>query len=377
MRFNSVYSRLPTTIFEEMSTLARAHDAVNLGQGFPDYDEPRIILDAAAHALHAHKNQYPPMRGLIELRRAVAAHDERFYGLDVNPEREVLVTSGATEALAACFLALIEPGDEVVVLDPAYDSYVPMIRRGGATPRVVPMRPPSWMFDPAELAAAFGPKTKAIIINSPMNPTGRVLTRDELTTIAQLAIQHDAVVISDEVYEHIAFAPHTHVSMLTIPGMRDRAIKVGSAGKTFSLTGFKVGYLTAAPHLIDIVAAAHQFLTFTTPPNLQRAIADGLNQDQATYDMLTRDLEAKRDRLASGLRARGFDVAPTEGTYFLLARIDAPNDRDYCMQLTREKRVTAIPVSALCAEHHVQGYIRFCFAKRDDVLDEALRRLGA
>ena len=329
---NPVFANTPTTIFEEMSTLARAHDAVNLGQGFPDGDEPRLILDAAADALTRHPNQYPPMRGLLELRHAVAEHDKRFHGLDIDPEREVLVTSGATEALAACFLGLLEAGDEVIVFDPAYDSYVPMIRRAGGVARVVAMRPPSWTFDVDELRRAFTEKTKLVVVNTPMNPTGRVLTRDELTAIANLALEHRAYVVSDEVYEHIVFAPHRHVSMLGMPGMRDRAIKIGSAGKTFSVTGFKVGYITAAPELTRVIAAA--------------------------------------------LAQLGMPTTPCEGTYFLLAQVGADDDRAYCLELTRRARVTAIPVSALCSEHKVSGFVRFCFAKRHSLLDEALARLA-
>lgn len=373
---NELFSRAPTTIFEEMSALARQHDAVNLGQGFPVGDEPRFLLEAAARALTEHPNQYPPMRGLIELRRAVAEHDRRFYGLDIDPELDVLVTSGATEALAACFLALLSQGDEVVIFDPAYDSYAPMIRRAGGIPRAVAMRPPSWTFDEAELRRVFTEKTKVVVVNTPMNPTGRVLTRQEMTTIADLAVAHDAYVVADEVYEHIVFAPHRHTSMLTLPGMRERAIKIGSAGKTFSVTGFKVGYITAAPALTKVIAAAHQYLTFTTPPNLQRAIADGLAQPPSFYEGLAEDLRRKRDLLARGLTDLGYAIAPCEGTYFLLAAIDVDDDRAYCIDLTTRARVTAIPVSALCAEHRLGGYIRFCFAKPESVLDEALRRLA-
>ncbi len=371
--FNSLYASLGLTIFEEMSSLARQHDAINLGQGFPDEDEPRAILDAASRAIYEHKNQYPPMRGLPELRKAVAAHDARFYGVSVDADREVLVTSGATEALAATFLALIEAGDEVVVLDPAYDSYVPMIKRSGGIPRVVAMRPPSWTWDEAELRAAFSPKTKAVVVNSPMNPTGRVLSRDEMSVLVELARRHDTYIVSDEVYEHITFAPHRHISMLELA--RERTIKLGSAGKTFALTGFKVGYLTSTPELISIIASAHQFLTFTTPPNLQRAIADGLGQPDASYAALADDLRGKRDRLVSGLRDLGFDVTPSEGTYFVVANVGG-DDRAYCKRLVTEKRVAAIPVSALGAAFPAHGYIRFCFAKRDEVLDEALRRLS-
>ncbi len=373
---NRLFASAPTTIFEEMSTLARAHDAVNLGQGFPDGDEPRFILEAAARALSEHPNQYPPMRGLLELRRAVADHDERFYGLHIDPEHEVLITSGATEALAAAFLGLIEAGDEVVLFDPAYDSYAPMIRRAGGIPRVVAMRPPEWTFDSDALRRAFTKKTKLVVVNTPMNPTGRVLTHDELTTIANLTLEHEAYVVSDEVYEHIVFAPHRHVSMMTLPGMRERTVKIGSAGKTFSVTGFKVGYITAAPALTRVMAAAHQYLTFTTPPNLQRAVALGLGQSDAAYSQLARELEAKRDRFARGLAELGFITTPCEGTYFLLASVGG-DDRAYCVDLAKRARVAAIPVSALCTERNVTGYIRFCFAKRDALLEEALRRLAS
>jgi N-succinyldiaminopimelate aminotransferase len=372
--FSSIFVNARTSIFEEMSALAREHGAINLGQGFPDGDEPKTVLESAAKFLFSHANQYPPMRGLPELRRAVARHDERFYGLAVNPETDVLVTSGATEALTATFFALLNPGDEAIIIDPAYDSYAPIIRRAGATPVVVSMRPPSWTWDETELANAFTDKTKLIVVNSPMNPVGRVLSASELGTIARLAIEHDAFVVADEVYEHIAFTPHT--TMLGIPGMRERTLKIGSAGKTFSLTGFKVGYITASKELIRVVAAAHQFITFTVPPNLQRAVAEGLDQSDKDYNQLRDELLAKRDMFTQGLQSIGFEAAPCEGTYFALARVGG-DDRAYCIELTTKTKVAAIPVSALCSGQPISGYIRFCFAKRDDMLNEALKRLSA
>ena len=377
---NPVYTGLPMTIFEVMSRLAIEHGAINLGQGFPDVDGPDDVKRIAAEEIVGGLNQYPPMMGLPALRQAVAESNRRFYGLDVDWQREVLVTSGATEALSDCINALVEPGDEVVVIEPLYDSYLPVIRRAGGIPRLVRLAPPDWRLDRDALAAAFGPKTKAILLNNPMNPAARVFTRDELALIAELVVAHDAFAICDEVYEHILFDRRQHVPLMTLPGMRDRAIRIGSAGKTFSLTGWKVGYVTAAPALLDPVTKAHQFTTFTTPPNFQKAVAYGLAKDDSYYASLSGDLQAKRDRLAAGLQRLGLGVAPCEATYFITAdvsplRLNA-DDAEICKRMTVEAGVAAVPVSAFYESDAPRNFVRFCFSKRDEILDGALQRLG-
>ena len=376
---NPIYSGLPMTIFEVMSRLATEHNAINLGQGFPDVDGPADVRQRAADEILHGLNQYPPMMGVPELRQAVAAANKRFYGLDIDWRSEVLVTSGATEALSDCFHGLVEPGDEVVVIEPLYDSYLPVLRRAGAIPRLVRVAPPDWHLDRAALAAAFGPKTKAILLNNPMNPAARVFTRDELEFIAELLARHDAYAICDEVYEHILFDGRPHVPLMTLPGMRERCVRIGSAGKTFSLTGWKVGYVTAAPHLLEPITKAHQFTTFTTPANLQQAVAYGLAKEDAYYDALAGDLERKRDRLAAGLASLGFAVAPCQGTYFITAdaaalRLNA-DDVELCKRMTVEAGVTAVPLSAFYQSDAPGACARFCFSKRDEVLDEALARL--
>jgi len=377
---NPVYTGLPMTVFEVMSRLAKEHDAINLGQGFPDVDGPTDVKARAAEELISGLNQYPPMMGVPELRQAVAEANRRFYGLDVDWQREVLVTSGATEALSDCMAALIEPGDEVVVFEPLYDCYLPLIRRAGGVPRLVRLEPPAWQLDAGALAAAFGPKTKAILLNNPMNPAGRVFSRDELALIAELVVAHDAYAICDEVYEHILFDGRRHVPLMSLPGMRERAVRIGSAGKTFSLTGWKVGYVTAAPALLDPITKAHQFTTFTTPPNLQRAVAYGLAKDDAYYRDLAGALAAKRDRFAAGLAKLGFGVVPCQGTYFITAdaaplRLNV-SDVEMNRRMTIEARVTAVPVSAFYETAPPVSFLRFCFSKKDEVLDEALARLG-
>ncbi|MCC7272604.1 MAG: aminotransferase [Alphaproteobacteria bacterium] len=377
---NSILSGYGTTVFEVMSQLARANDAVNLGQGFPDDRGPPDVLQAAADAVLDGPNQYPPMTGLPELRQAVAAHGRRFYGIEADWEREVLVTSGATEALASCLFGLIEPGDEVVLFDPLYDSYLPIVRRAGAIPKLVALSPPAWELPIDRLKAAFSDRTKLLLLNTPMNPAAKVFTREELAVIAGLLEKHDAYAVCDEVYEHIVFDGRRHESLITLPGMRDRCLKIGSAGKTFSLTGWKVGYVTAAPALLQPVMRAHQFLVFTTPPNLQKAVAHGLRSDVAYFDGLARGMEAKRDRLSTGLAKIGFGVLPCEGTYFVNADFRPlgfnGDDVEFCKHITTAAKVAAIPVSALYAEGSVKSYARFCFAKQDAVLDEAVARLG-
>lgn len=377
---NSVYTGLPTTVFEVMSRLARDHDAINLGQGFPDVDGPEDIRRFAAEALVTGPNQYPPMMGTPDLRQAVATSNRRFYGLDIDWQSEVLVTSGATEAISDCITALISPGDEVVLIEPLYDCYLPLVLRAGATPRLVRVTPPDWRLDADALAAAFGPKTKAVLFNNPMNPAAKVFSDDELAMIADLVVAHDAYAVCDEVYEHILFDGRRHRPLMTLPGMRDRTVRIGSAGKTFSLTGWKVGYVTAPPALLEPITKAHQFTTFTTPPALQHAVAFGLAKDDGYYQSLAGDLEAKRDRLADGLRGIGFGVALCAGTYFLTVDTSAfdlgTDDVAVCERLTREAGVTPVPVSAFYQADAPQHFIRFCFSKRDEVLDGAVERLG-
>src|SRR6185437_3710805 len=306
MRGANLYlQQIGTTIFTVMSALANEHRSINLGQGFPDTEGPRDVVLAAAEALKDQRNQYPPMPGLPELRQAVAAANRRFYGLDVDWAREVTVTSGATEAIVATLMAVVDPGDEVVLIEPLYDTYVPVVRMLGAIPRFVRLTPPRWELPRDELAAAFGPKTKAILFNSPMNPSGKVFTAEELGFIAGLAQEWDTYAICDEVYEHLLFDGLRHIPLMTLPGMRDRTMRIGSAGKTFSLTGWKVGYVTACPALSTLVQKAHQNLTFTTAPNLQRAVAIGLGKDDAYFAGLAASLQEKRDRLAAGLASLG------------------------------------------------------------------------
>jgi aspartate/methionine/tyrosine aminotransferase len=376
---NSVYTGLPTTVFETMSRLALAHDAINLGQGFPDVDGPEDVRRIAADALMEGPNQYPPMLGLPALRQAVAANWRRFQGLDVDPAREVMVTSGATEALSDAINALVEPGDEVVLIEPLYDCYLPLVKRAGGIPRLVRVTPPDWAIDADALARAFSPRTKAVILNNPMNPAAKCFSRDELERIAALAIRYDAYVIADEVYEHIVFDGRDHVSMLSLEGMRERTVAIGSAGKSFSLTGWKVGYATAAPALLDPIAKAHQFTTFTTPPNLQKAVAYGLAKERSYFERLVTELQAKRDRLAKSCEAIGFGVIPCEGTYFLTLDVTPlgldGDDVALASRMTVEAGVTAVPVSAFYGADPPRNYLRLCFAKRDDVLDAATERM--
>lgn len=369
-----------TTIFTVMSALAQQHDAINLGQGFPDTEGPAELLAAAAAALMDGRNQYPPLTGVAELRQAVAAANARFYGLTVDPEREVVVTSGATEALAASLMALLDPGDEVVLIEPLYDTYLPVVRLLGAVPRLVRLTPPDWQLPAEQLAAAFGPRTKAILLNTPMNPTGKVFDAAELALIAGLLVRHDAYAVCDEVYEHLVFDGRRHIPLMTLPEMRERTIRIGSAGKTFSFTGWKVGYVTAPAALASIVAKAHQNLTFTTPPNLQRAVAVGLARDDAYYARLAGDLAARRDLLADGLRRVGFGVLPVHGSYFVTADFAplgiAGDDGAFCRRMTEQARVTAIPLSAFYAGAAPDHFARFAFCKRPEVLEAAVARLA-
>lgn len=377
---DQTFSALPTTIFEEMSGLARSLGAVNLGQGFPDDPGPQAIRAKAADAVLNGYNQYPPMAGLSELREAVAGHYARTQGLDLDWTGEVTVTSGATEALACAFLALIEPGDEVIVFQPFYDAYLPLIRRAGGVVKLVRLQPPHWRFDRAMLEGAVTPRTRFVVLNNPTNPTGLVLPPEDLALLAEVCVAHDLTAICDEVWEQVVFPPAKHRPLMAYPGMRDRTVKIGSAGKMFGLTGWKVGWLCAAPHLTHSLARAHQFLTFTTPPNLQTAVAWGLDNGAGRFEIMPRDLERSRDRLTEGLRAEGFVVLSSQGTYFL--NIDLPAsgiaepDRAFCLRAVNEAGVAAIPVSALYEDDPVTTIVRLCFCKRDETLDAGVERLA-
>ncbi len=377
---NDLLANMGTTIFTIMSALAAKHEAINLGQGFPDTEGPADVVQAAADALLDNRNQYPPLTGVPELRHAVAAANRRFYGIEADPDTEVVVTSGATEAITACLMALLNPGDEVVLIEPLYDTYLPAIRLLGAVPRLVRLSPPKWELPRAALASAFGPRTKAILLNTPMNPTGKVFTAAELAFIADLVQKHDAYAICDEVYEHLTFDGWRHIPLMSLPGLRERCLRVGSAGKTFSLTGWKIGYVTAPATLAAVVAKAHQNLTFTTPPNLQRAVAVGLAKDEAYFAGLSTALAAKRDRLSAGLAGIGFGVLPAMGSYFVTADIGplgfAGDDAAFCRHITEHAGVTAIPVSAFYESEAPTHYVRFAFCKRELLLDEAVGRLS-
>lgn len=376
---NSILSSYGTTVFEVMSGLARDHGAINLGQGFPDGNGPPDVVAAANEYLSHGVNQYPPMAGMPELRQAVADCNKRFYGLDVDWRTEVMVTSGGTEALASSLFGLIEPGDEVVLIEPLYDSYLPIVRRAGGVPKLIRLEPPDWALPRQALAEAFSDRTKLILLNSPMNPCAKVFSRDELGFIAGLMEKHDAFAVCDEVYEHLLFDGRRHMPLMTLPGMRQRCVRIGSAGKTFSLTGWKVGYVTAAPALLTPIAKAHQFITFTTPPNLQAAVSYGLKKDDGYFNGLSSDLQKKRDYLGKGLAEIGFGVLACEGTYFITTDIRPLGfngaDVDFCRHITTEAKVAAVPVSAFYQGSGIGHFARFCFCKDDSTLTQALDRL--
>lgn len=378
---NSVYASLGTTIFETVSEAARRTGAVNLGQGFPDDPGPEDVRRAAAEAVLDGWNQYPPMLGLPALRGAVAAHYAHHQGLAIDSAGEVLVTSGATEAIAGALLALIEPGDEVILFEPMYDAYLPLVRRAGGVARFVTLAPPDWTIAREALEAAVTPRTRLILVNNPLNPAARVYPRDELAVLADFCVAHDLIAICDEVWEHVVFDGRRHVPLIGLPGMRERTVKIGSAGKIFSLTGWKVGWSVAAPPILRQLAKAHQFLTFTTPPNLQAAVAYGLGKDDGYFAAMRDGFQRSRDRLAEGLRALGFDVLPSEGSYFLnvdIASLGKTDDAAFALRLIDDPGVATIPVSAFMqgTRTGTTTLLRFCFAKRDETLDAALERLA-
>jgi len=369
-----------TTIFAEMSALAIDTGSINLGQGFPDTDGPREVLDAAIAAINGGLNQYPPGPGMAVLREAIAAHQLRFYDVRYDPATEVLVTAGATEALAGALLGMLDTGDEVVVFDPMFDSYAPCIAMAGAIAKPVLLRPPNYEFDPAELRAAITPKTKLILLNTPHNPTGRVFTLEELQLIASLAIERDLVVITDEVYEHLVFDGAQHLSLAAFPGMRERTLTISSGGKTFNTTGWKIGWLCGPPALVQAARTAKQFLTYVNGGPFQPAIAVGLGLPDSFFHETAADLQAKRDRLLPGLVEAGFTVYPTSGTYFVTVDIrPLQPDGDgmaFCRALPQHCGVVAIPNEVLYV-NKAEGrhLVRFAFCKRLDVIDEAVARL--
>jgi N-succinyldiaminopimelate aminotransferase len=368
-----------STIFAEMSALAVRTGAINLGQGFPDTDGPESLLADVAANVVGGVNQYPPGLGVLELRTAVAAHQKRFWGLDVDPD-SVLVTTGATEAIAAAVLALCGPGDEVVTFQPYYDSYAATIALSGARLRAVSLRPPTFAFDPDELRAAFTPRTRVVLVNTPHNPTGTVFTREQLLMIGELAAEHDAVVVTDEVYEHMVFDGE-HLPMATLPGLADRTLTISSAGKTFSVTGWKVGWISGPARLVAAVRAVKQFLTYVSGAPFQPAIATALGLPDAFYRDLADSLARKRDLLVDGLRAAGFAVYPPSGTYFVVTDV-APLGFDdgaaFCWRLPELIGVAAVPVSVFCADPDLgRTLVRFAFCKRDEVLTEAVSRLAS
>lgn len=377
-----------TTIFAEMSALAAQTGALNLGQGFPDRDGPREVADAAIAAIERGENQYPPGPGTADLRAAIAEHQHRFWDVTIDPDTEVLVTAGATEAIAAAMLALCEPGDEVVVFDPTYDSYAAGISMAGATIRSVLLRPApesmntgddaGFVFDPDELRRAFSPRTRLILVNTPHNPTGKVFTTEELALVAELCVEHDVLAVTDEVYEHLVFTG-THQLLATFPGMADRTVTVSSGGKTFSFTGWKIGWACGPSDLIGPIRTAKQFLTFVNGAPFQPAIAVGLRLGDHYFDGFRAELEAKRDLLCSALDAAGFGVMRPEGTYFVTADIsnlDAGTSIEFCLALPERAGVVAVP-SAVFYQDQADGrhLVRFCFAKNDAMLIEAGDRL--
>ncbi|HRE20859.1 MAG TPA: aminotransferase [Rhabdaerophilum sp.] len=377
--FNPVFANLPTTIFEIMSRLAREHQAVNLGQGFPDDPGAEDIRAKAAEAVVSGWNQYPPMMGLPELRTAIAAHYGRHQNLMLDPDSEIMVTSGATEAIAGALFALIAPGDEVVLFEPMYDAYLPLVLRAGGVPKFVKLKPPHWRFTADDLMEAFSPRTKLVLFNNPLNPAGNVCPVEDLTMLAHFCMANDAIAVCDEVWEHVVFDGVRHQPLIALPGMRERTVKISSAGKIFSLTGWKVGFVMAAPELMRVLAKAHQFLTFTTPPNLQTAVAYGLGKEDAFFDAMRADFQRARDYLADGLAALGLPVLNSRGTYFLnidIAPLGEADDVAFCQRLVARHGVAAIPVSAFYASDPVKTIVRLCFAKKRTTLDAALERFA-
>jgi N-succinyldiaminopimelate aminotransferase len=376
---NPIYEQMKTSVFERMSLAATKFGAVNLGQGFPDFGWPDEILTSAARALTEGSNQYAPSRGLPALRQAVAAHYQRHFGQDID-SGHVCVTSGATEALGAAILATVRPGDEVIIFTPAYDSYAPMIRRAGATPVEVALQPPDWQLDREALEAAVGERTSAILFNNPHNPAGRLFDLDELEILAATAREHDLIVISDEVWEHVLLDGRSFTPLASLPGMAERVVKVGSAGKIFSLTGWKVGWIVAAPALAAVAARAHQFLTFATAPNLQSAVAFGLNEGDGWIQPMRDRFQRARDRMTEGLRGAGFNVLDATSTYFLCVDLAASgiatDDEAFATLAVEQAGVAVVPLSAFAERDPPRQLVRLCFGKKDETIDAGIAAMA-
>jgi len=373
-----VYANLQVSFFERMSMRARERGAINLGQGFPDGSGPPAVIAAAAAALTERSNQYPPMPGLPELRAAVADHYRHTQALDLSSE-EVVVTAGATEALAAAIFALVSPGDEVLLFQPLYDAYLPLVQRAGGTARLIRLAPPDWRITREALEAAASRATRLVILCNPLNPTGSVASEAELAMLAGFCVERDLVAIADEVWEHVTFDGTRHRPLMAFPGMRERTVKIGSAGKIFALTGWKVGWMCAAPGIAQVLVRAHQFLTFTTPPNLQWAVAEGLRHELGWVEQSRAGFQRSRDRLASGLAALGLHTQPSAATWFIAVDLAASgvamDDAAFCDWMVDEAGVAGLPISAFYASDPVTHLVRLCFAKEDATLDEALARL--
>lgn len=370
---------MPISVFERMSLAAAKHGAVNLGQGFPDFGWPEEILEAAARALTDGSNQYPPSRGLPQLREAIAGHYARHFRQQLDPDH-ICVTSGATEALGAMILSVVEPGDEVIIFTPAYDSYAPMIRRAGAVPREVALRPPHWPIERDAIDSAITSKTRAILFNNPQNPTGRLFGPDELQVIVDVAIAHDLAVISDEVWEHVLLRGERFTPIATLPGMAERTLKAGSAGKIFSLTGWKVGWIVASAQNAAVAARAHQFLTFSTAPNLQAAVAFGLDQGDAWIEPMRQRFVRALKRMSVGLTEAGYRVLEPASTYFLCVDLEASGlnveDEAFATAAVEQAGVATVPVSAFAEEQPSRNLVRLCFAKRDETIDAGVAAMA-
>ena len=376
---NPLYETMPVSVFERMSLAAVKHGAVNLGQGFPDFGWPDEILQAAARAVTEGSNQYAPSRGLPQLRKAIAAHYGRHFGQDLTADH-VCVTSGATEALGAIILATVEPGDEVIVFTPAYDSYVPTIRRAGGVPVEIALQPPEWRIDADRLAAAITDRTRAIVFNNPHNPTGRLYAREELQVIADVAIEYDLTVIADEVWEHILLGDQGFTPMASLPGMAERTLKAGSAGKIFSLTGWKIGWIVAPPAKASVIAKAHQFLTFATAPNLQAAVAFGLNEGDAWIAPMRQGFARALGKMQSGLAEAGFAVIDPASTYFMCVDLRASgidaDDEIFAKRAVEEAGVAVVAISAFAEQDPPTHLVRLCFAKRDETIDAGVAAMA-
>ena len=376
---NPLYERMPVSVFERMSLAAAQHGAVNLGQGFPDFGWPDEIIEAAARALKHGSNQYAPSRGLPLLREAIADHYGRHFGQQLDPDH-ICVTSGATEALGAMILASVEPGDEVIIFTPAYDSYAPMIRRAGATPREIALQPPRWRIEREALESAVSSRTSAIIFNNPHNPTGRLFGPDELQVIADVAIEHDLTVISDEVWEHVLLNNEPFTPLASLAGMVERTMKAGSSGKIFSLTGWKVGWIVASPENAALAARAHQFLTFSTAPSLQTAVAFGLEEGDAWVGPMRQRFSRALGRMSEGLRRFGYEVLEPASTYFLCVDLRASgldvDDETFAKAAVEEAGVATVPISAFAEDEPSRHLVRLCFAKRDETIDAGIEAMA-